>query len=259
MHELVGIAKKEGCKGAIVDNDKTICDGNFGKSIGYGFWERGFKKGNVNSILEGLYGVMKIKMSAFKNGEEEDVRSQKLLFHSLGKTGCADRGSAYCYAEKHRERKELEGIGNFIHDFQEVVGPVFVVTQGSSIAADVVKKAYNLAGRAANPVVYLTENEKRVTDFPFAYKYSIANPVLNEDSIIADCESIFNNAKEKKDGAQELIAGHGLDLGEMLCIGDKYSIDSATMNASLLSAPSPLADKKTKEEAKYKNLTSYAG
>jgi hypothetical protein len=257
MHELIGIAKKEGCKGAIVDNDNTICSGNFGKAIGYGFLEREFKKGNVNSILEGLYGMMKIKMSALKNGEEEDVRSQKMLFQSLGRTRCANRGSAYWYAENHRKRKELEGVGRFLHDFQEEVGPVFVSTQGSSIAADVVKNAYGLEGRAANPVVYLTENNQLITDYPFAYKYSVPSPLLNKQSLIVDCENIFRNPCEKKEGAQILV-GDELDLGEMLSIGDKNSIDSDVMKASLLSASSPLADKKTKDSAQYK-IKSYVG
>jgi hypothetical protein len=258
MHELIGIAKREGCKGAVLDNDATICSSNFGKGIGYEFLKREFKKGHINNILEGLYDVLKIKMSAIKNGEEENIRSQKILFQGLGRTGCADRGSAYVYAERHRKRKELEGIGKFIKDFQNEVGPVFVSTQGSSRGADVVRYAYDLAGSASNPVIYLTTDNQSVADIPIAYNDHIGNQLLNADSLIIDCDNLFRNAKDKKDGAQKMLEGHEsrLDLGEMLAIGDKHSIDSEVMNKSLLSASSPLADKKTKKEAHYK-IASY--
>jgi hypothetical protein len=251
MHEL--IEKAKGCNGTILDNDGTLSEGNYGKSIGYGTLGKAAKSFNIPDMLEGLYGVMKIKASAWKNGEEEDARNQSILFQSMGKTGKLQRGTAYYLAEKHRKNKKLEGIEKFIEELK-TLGPVFVVTQGSSIAADVVRKAYNLAGMAANPVVYLAKDGSRVADSPFAYEYSIPNPMLNEESIVVDCEGIFNNAKKKKEGAQKLIGD--FDIGEMLAIGDKHSIDSETLKAAKFSASSPLADDETKENVDY-NIESY--
>jgi hypothetical protein len=253
MHELIKIAKAEGCKGAIIDNDNTICYGNSAKGIGYSFWERELKRGHINNVIDGFYGFMKIKMSSARNGGEEDARNLKLLCQSLGKSGCADVKSAYEFAENHRKKREIEGVPNFVRDLNSEIGPVYLSTQGLSVSADVAMKAYDLSGSVSNPIV-CSDGETTMIANPFVYKQRDNMPP--HECIIVGCVDVMKNSKEKKEKTAEFLEPVSLDIGDMLCIGDNHKIDSDTMEASRLSASSPPADEETQKIAKYK-IKSY--
>ncbi|MFH1229401.1 MAG: hypothetical protein V1678_03175 [Candidatus Aenigmatarchaeota archaeon] len=250
MHEVVRRAREAGCKGAVLDVDGTMCLHNFAKSIGYGVLKREASYGNVSNVFQGLYGVAKVKVSALKNGGEEDARSLKISFQAMGKTRCVTRKLAYRLAEDHRRRREIEGIGEIIRDIRSNLGPCFASSLGCNIGADVVMEAYNLDGRVSNPMVYEVGSVPFV-ESPFAYRDEPVPEVLNDNSIIIGCDVQMKGPRDKKEFTQKLLKRNNLDLRDMLAIVDKHSIDSDIIDACLFPASSPDADEKTQNDVQY--------
>jgi phosphoserine phosphatase len=258
MHKVVEMAKKSNCKGTVVDVDKTTHYDRFAESIGYGFLKRELKRLNLGNFLSGLKGALEIRSDYMKNNDEEkDARCLEKLFHVLGKTGNADRNYAYAVASKHGEEKELPGVKGFIQELK-TIGPVFISTSGCDIAADIVMNKYGLDGWSSNPLTYRNGNNEIISE-PIAFlkdgklegyaQFGNCNPIIN------GCKTVIRNSKDKKEYTEKLLDKFGLELSEVLSIGNDDN-DSLILENSRISASSPLADEKTIKKTHYQ-IRSY--
>ena len=247
--ELIEIAKKEGCKGVVFDNDKTICKVSSAEYVGHKILGRELKRGNFQNVLEGLYGIMKIRMDIIRNGGEEDASALKTFCQTLGNTGCADRISLHYYAMENVKKNCFDGVDNFVNNAKKELGPAFLATNGLNFSADATMYRCGMTGRVSNPPIYKVGN-KRVKESPYAY-VGQTSVILPQDSLLVDCEVVMRRGPDKKKCLKNLLEPLNLDISEMLAIGDKYNIDKDFMDASLLSAASPKAERKTRNNSHY--------
>jgi hypothetical protein len=255
MHKVVEDALSKGYELSILDGDKTITTGNSAKSVGLKLLENEMRKGNVNNVIKGFHGLLKIYMNTARNGGEENAGNLKLLCQALGNAKCADYDTVIELAEKHRREKEIDGVRNFIEELKTGGRPVYLSTQGCSFSADVLMDAYDLDGRICNPAV-CDYYGKRIEDSPYRLKSQKAFRPPKGSRII-DCKTVMKNVRDKCVVTAEFLESQNLFLEKALSVGDNHKIDSALLEASLQGAASPFSDKKIRKQSGVIEIKSY--
>jgi phosphoglycolate phosphatase-like HAD superfamily hydrolase len=256
MHEVIEKAGKEGIKAVIFDKDFTLTKKEGDKVIGYGVFKQERDNKNVNALLNGLWGRLKIKASSMWDGTEESSRNVKILYDSIGKSRCLSRQAAYSLGSEHIKEDTIEGVPKFMQEIKEKKWPIFLSTMGSNISADAALHAYGMDGRVSQPIKYSTD-DLPITESEFYLKGRPSTHASPESKVLG-CKAVIEDPRKKKIKTQDLLSMVNLDLGDCMYVGDNNKLDSPIYNAVKISASSPMADSESR-----KNTTciikSYAG
>jgi hypothetical protein len=263
MHSIVKKAKEYGCKSVVLDLDNTCYkeDAGFAESIGKGFLRREAERFHMGNVLTGLWNYAKIKANHRLNHKNNGTspKNLEILFNTLGKTRIADMVSAYEFARKHRDNKELIGFGDFIQDCKDI-GSIAISTGGVDIGPAVVIEKYPVvSGYAANPVIY-EWNGVETSNEPIVHLNgrTLEGELdwIGKNPMISGCDMKIISPEDKRNHTEKLLNKLGSSLEEALVIFDDHHLDSLVVKNSCLAATSPLATPESKKMTKY-HIESY--
>ncbi len=218
-HEFKNLAE---CKAAVVDVDKTLVAGRTAQGMGVRLLERELYSGHLKNFLHGLRNFPVVFRMGKTGGESA---AMEYFFTVLGETGCADKKSAYRFAEQYIADHELPGASEFVDYLHDKGLYVVCSSLGSSIAIDAAQTFFGFDA------------------------CSDGNEATYEDGIITGCrittsDRPIGRQRSKKQAVEKVLAEHDLTLADCVVVGDNGT-DREMMENARYSIASPLADIET--------------